>query len=26
LVQIAKKCPVAQIIQKTTKITYVLGE
>lgn len=25
LVQIAKKCPVAQIIQKTTKITYVLG-
>jgi putative redox protein len=26
LVQIAKKCPVAQIIQKTTKISYVLGE
>lgn len=26
LVQIARKCPVAQIIQKTTKITYVLGE
>ena len=26
LVQIAKKCPVAQIIQKTTKINYVLGE
>jgi uncharacterized OsmC-like protein len=26
LVQIAKKCPVAQIIHKTTKITYVLGD
>ncbi|HQQ64286.1 MAG TPA: OsmC family protein [Pseudomonadales bacterium] len=26
LVEIAKKCPVAQIIQKTTKIAYVLGE
>lgn len=26
LVQIAKKCPVSQIIQKTTKISYVLGE
>lgn len=26
LVQIAKKCPVAQIIQKTTKITHVLGD
>lgn len=25
LVHIAKKCPVAQIIQKTTKITYVLN-
>lgn len=25
LVQIAKKCPVAQIIQKTTSINYVLG-
>lgn len=25
LVQIAKKCPVAQIIQKTTNINYVLG-
>ena len=25
LVQIAKKCPVAQIIQKTAKISYVLG-
>lgn len=26
LVQIAKKCPVAQIIQKTTHINYVLNE
>ena len=26
LVQIAKKCPVAQIIQKTTQINYVLNE
>lgn len=25
LVQIARKCPVAQIVQKTTKISYVLG-
>jgi putative redox protein len=26
LSQIAKKCPVAQIIQKTAKITHVLGD
>lgn len=26
LVQIARKCPVSQIIQKTTKINYVLGD
>lgn len=26
LVQIAKKCPVAQIIQKTVTITHVLGD
>lgn len=26
LSQIAKKCPVAQIIQKTVKITHVLGD